>query len=150
MVLHIVGPESCTDGICVCEEDAGESCQVLEHGSWDTEAGDLSAMAIDAKVDRNSRSICTSQILDMGVFVHSIHTLELEVALVHRWTVLLALQVEEDDRADDRDEIKWQIHEVLDDVARLELWKRRLRLVAHALPYIAAGSDLPAFRDKIV
>ena len=85
----------------------------------------------------------------MSISVDTAHAFELEITFVHRWTIFLALHVEEDDSAHNRDEVEWKVHQVLQDVSWLELGERCHGLLAHSLPDIASASDFPAVRDQL-
>jgi hypothetical protein len=85
----------------------------------------------------------------MSIALFSIQALELEVAAVRWWAISLALEIQEDQRANDRDEVDWQEHQVVDNV----VWRKFLGwpfdLLPESVPKGSATFQLSSVGDEV-
>ena len=122
--FEISGPQSGTGGIGEGEEDTsnGDKLQQSSNGS--------------------EASVCALSLLDPLLLTSLVHTLELEVSGVSSGTCALALEQDEHDGTNDRNEVERQVHDVSDDGAGSEFCEWLGDEFTKTANSIAAATDL--------
>ncbi|KAI7508548.1 hypothetical protein KC364_g36 [Hortaea werneckii] len=99
----------------------------------------------------NSPGVCTLPLFHMLLPLLLAHTLELEVSLMCLWAIFATLKDDKRNRANDRDEIERQVHEVPYDRARGELGKGLAHQASKSCNSVACAArlDLTLFGNKL-
>ena len=129
-LLQLGGPESGTGGVCESKQDA------------------CNGHHLEQRSNSAKASVGAPSLLDPLLLALLRHTLELEVACVSRGTGTLALDQDEHNCANDRNEVQRQIHDIADDGTGGELGEGLCCHLSQSRDWVAARLDLAVTRDQ--